>query len=166
MSHFSYSCKMRCPLNLVLEIGNISGSTELFYRPQAKFAKVMFLQVSVCPQGGHAWLLWGACVVALWGGVWLLLGGMRGCSWGACLVASGGMYGCSQGVCMVALGGMCGCSWGSCMVALGRGVHGCSWGNMCGCFRGVCMGYDEIRRYDQCVGSMHPTGMHSCGLLI
>ena len=23
-----------------------------FYRPQTKFAKVMFLQVSVCPQGG------------------------------------------------------------------------------------------------------------------
>ena len=26
--------------------------TEYFYRPQTKFAKVMFLQVSVCPQGG------------------------------------------------------------------------------------------------------------------
>ena len=26
-----------------------------FYRPQTKFAKVMFSQVSVCPQGGRAW---------------------------------------------------------------------------------------------------------------
>ena len=31
-------------------------SSSLFYRPQTKFAKVMFLQVSVCPHGG-------ACVV-------------------------------------------------------------------------------------------------------
>ena len=30
MSHFAYACKMRYPLNLVLEVGNISGSTELF----------------------------------------------------------------------------------------------------------------------------------------
>ena len=52
------------------------------YRPQTKFAKVMFLQVSVCPQGGHAWLL------------------------------PGGMCGCSGGMCMVALGGVCSCSGG------------------------------------------------------
>ena len=33
------------------------------YRPQTKFAKVMFLQMSVCPQGGvRAWLP-GACMV-------------------------------------------------------------------------------------------------------
>ena len=37
----------------------------ILYCPQTKFAKVMFLQVSVCPQGGvrdggRAWL--GACV--------------------------------------------------------------------------------------------------------
>ena len=43
-----------------------------FYRPQTKFAKVMFLQVSVCPQGR------GACVV---GGGWgCVVGGMH--SWG------------------------------------------------------------------------------------
>ena len=47
--------------------------TEYYYRPQTKFAKVMFLQVSVCPQGG---------------------GGMHGCSGG------GGMCGCSRGACM------------------------------------------------------------------
>ena len=39
------------------------------YRPQTKFAKVMFLQVSVCPQGeGRAWK--GACVV-VGGHAWL-----------------------------------------------------------------------------------------------
>ena len=27
---------------------------------------------------------------------------------------------------------------------------------------GACMGYDEIRKYDQCAGGTHPTGMHSC----
>ena len=44
-----------------------------YYCPQTKFAKVMFLQVFVCPQGaggmhgcsglvgGHAWLLPGGC---------------------------------------------------------------------------------------------------------
>ena len=29
---------------------------ELFYRPQTKFAKVMFLHVSVCPHGGSTWV--------------------------------------------------------------------------------------------------------------
>ena len=33
------------------------------YRPQTKFAKVMFLQVSVCPRGGRAWLRGRACAV-------------------------------------------------------------------------------------------------------
>ena len=65
-----------------------------FYRPQTKFAKVMFLQVCVCPRGrggvcgcgGHAWLQGG-------------VHGCRGRAWlqGACLVAGG--------VCVVA-GGM------------------------------------------------------------
>ena len=61
------------------------------------------------------------------------LGGVHGCSGGACVVAL-------RGVCMVAPGGVHGCSgghaWllpGACMVAPG----------------GACMGYDEIRRYDQ-----------------
>ena len=94
-----------------------------FYRPQTKFAKVMFLQVSVilstggacvvgpggrvwllrgvrgCSGGGCAWLLWGAYVVAPGGhAAWLLRGSMRGCSGGACVVApGGGMRGCSGG---------------------------------------------------------------------
>ena len=57
-------------------------SDVLNYRPQTKFAKVMFLQVSVCPQGGrHEWLLaggvrgCGGCMVAPGGHAWLLRGG-------------------------------------------------------------------------------------------
>ena len=86
------------------------------YRPQTKFAKVMFLQVSVILStgGGHAWLLEG---------------GMCGCS-------QGGMLGCSRGACMVALGGVRGCS-GGCVVAPRGGMHGHSQGGMCGCSGGV-----------------------------
>ena len=72
----------------------ILNQIEYCYRPQTKFAKVMFLQVSVCPQegmhgcwgacmvvGGHAWLR-GRGHVWLWGGhAWL---------WGACMVAGEG----------------------------------------------------------------------------
>ena len=64
------------------------------YHPQTKFVKVMFLQVSVCPQGeGHAWLPGGmhgywrvACVVA--GGVCMV---DRGCAWlwGVCMFVGG-----------------------------------------------------------------------------
>ena len=53
---------------------------------------------------------------------------------GGCIVAPGGMHDCSQGACVVAPGGH---AWllrgGACVVAPG----------------GACMGYDEIRRYDQ-----------------
>ena len=52
-------------VQVLLETKNLN-----FYCPQ--FAKVMFSQVSVCPQGGHAW--WGACMV---GGV-CSGGGMHG----------------------------------------------------------------------------------------
>ena len=136
------------------------------YRPQTKFAKVMFLQVSVilstggacmvalgglhgCPEGGVCVVALGACVVAE--------RGVCGCS-GVCVVALGGMHGCSGGravalgACMVARGAFCG-FWGACIVAWGgvwllRGRH--AWllpgGGMCGCsggaFRGclgVCM---------------------------
>ena len=54
------------------------------YRPQTKFAKVMFLQVSVIlstggacvvAQGGRVCLLPGGCMLAPGGRVWLLLGG-------------------------------------------------------------------------------------------
>ena len=62
-----------------------------FYRPQTKFAKVMFLQVSVCPQGG-------VCMVAPRGGV-------HGCSRGACMVVPRGRAWLLQGACMFAPGG-------------------------------------------------------------
>ena len=42
-----------------------------YYRPQTKFAKVMFLQVSVCPRGGG---------VRGWGHAWQG-GGMHGRGW-------------------------------------------------------------------------------------
>ena len=87
-----------------------------YYRPQTKFAKVMFLQVSVCPHGGkacmvllggHAWFYLGGMCSFIWGGVWFYLGGMHGFIWGACVVL---------GACMVLFGGACvvfpgGCAW-------------------------------------------------------
>ena len=83
------------------------------------------------------------------GHVWLLPGGgMCGCSKGACVVAPGGMYGCSRGACMIALKG------GHARLLLGRHV----WLLL----GDSCVGYDEIRRYDQWAGGTHPTGMHSC----
>ena len=109
------------------------------YLPPANevWGKVIFLHLfvilftggaCVVAPGGHAWLLQG-------GGVHGCLGGMRGCSWG-------GMHGCSQAGCAWLLqGGVQGCSVG--------GVHGCCWGGVHGCSWGVCVGYDEIRRYDQ-----------------
>ena len=96
---------------------------EHFYRPQRKFAKVMFLQVSVCPRGGgmhgcwggHVWF-GGACMVAR-GPVWLL-GSV--CGEGGGMPDEGGVV---EGACM-AKEGMC-----------GEG--------------GACVGYDNIWRYDQ-----------------
>ena len=124
----------------------------------------------VVARGGHAWLLWGGVHGCSRGHAWLL--------WGVCMVAPGGMRGC--------LGGMRGCL-GVCVVPSGggglacmvtpRGVHGCSRGHawllwlVHGCSqghawllpgRGACVGYDEIRRYDQWAGGTHSTGMHSC----
>ena len=54
-------------VTILLPTGSIHFSHS-YYRPQTKFAKVMFLQVSVCPhgggmrgcsQGGHAWFALG-----------------------------------------------------------------------------------------------------------
>ena len=72
------------------------------YRPQTKFAKVMFLQVSVCPRGGGGHARQGgvcdgrACMGAYmagrhaWQGVW------GGCAWG-CAWQGGHAW---QGACM------------------------------------------------------------------
>ena len=70
------------------------------YRPQTKFAKVMFLQVSVCPHRGGGmrgfirWgvrgFIWGGVRGFIWGGACMVL--FRGCAWfysgGACMVFS------------------------------------------------------------------------------
>ena len=89
---------------------------------------------------GHAWLLRGACVVALGEGVCVVAPG-------GCMVAPRGVCGCSRGACMVAprghawllQGGMHVCSWGACMVppvgacvVAPGGMHGCSQGGMRG----------------------------------
>ena len=80
--------------------------------------------------GGHAWLLWGACMVALGGHAWLLWGG-------TCVVAPGGhawdimRYGQQAGSTHPTGMHSCfniiikqvvrGCSGRACVVALGRG---------------------------------------------
>ena len=111
-----------------------------YYRPQTKFAKVMFLQVSVCPhQGGRVWfyLVGGMCGF-IWGGVhgfirghaWFYFGG---CAW---FYLGGHVW--------FYLGGMHGFIWGAC-------VHGFIWGACVVLFRGGMrgffsfFGYNEIR---------------------
>ena len=101
--------------------------------------KVIFLHLFVILFTG------GACVVAPRGACMV--------AWGVCMVAPGGCMVAPRGGVHGCSGGMCGCSWGACMVAPG----GCMVA-----LGGVCVGYDEIQRYDQWVGSTHPTGMHSC----
>ena len=99
-----------------------------YYRPQTKFANVMFLQVSVCPRGGVPGK--GACMA-----------GMFVHSGGACM---GRRVVCGRGTCMV--GGVHGRghTWhGEGGVCMAGGVHG--GGGMHD--RGTCM-----------VGSMHGRG--------
>ena len=114
-----------------------------FYRPQMKFAKVMFWQVSVCPHGGEGACmvaLEGACVVFSGGLAWFFQGAMHGFFWGrgACVFFWGGGY------VWLLQGGMCGCS-GGCACFFPGGVHGFSWGHVWFFPGGVCIGYDEIR---------------------
>ena len=61
----------------------MTGFSISYYRPQTKFAKVMFLHASVS-HSVHAWLPGG---VHGWGD----MRGCRGCAWlwGACMVAGG-----------------------------------------------------------------------------
>ena len=116
--------------------------------------------------GGHAWL--GVCVA---GGVWQ--GGMHGRD-----CASQGV--CGRGACMaerVYAAGMHGrgCMWQG--VCIGTGMHGrghvwqeaCMAGGMCGrghAWQGVCMKGQCVwwvaGEMAIAVGSIHPTGMHSC----
>ena len=81
-------CRVCISYYTVANPGFPRGSLSYYYLPQTKFAKVMFLPVSVCPQGamhsgggsawqgGHAWR---------GGGVW--------CAW------RGGMHGRRDGSC-------------------------------------------------------------------
>ena len=117
-----------------------------FYRPQTKFAKVMFLQVFVCPHrggacmvlfgrgacvvlfGGHVWFYSGACVVLFGGCAWFYLGGHAWFYSGVCMVLFGGHVWFYLGACVVLFGG---CAWfylsGACVVLFG-GMHGFIWG--------------------------------------
>ena len=108
------------------------------YRPQTKFAKVMFLQLSVCPQKeggvaggracmvdeGHAWWMRGMCG--------------RGHAWQV-----GGVHG--RGACVTG-----GCAWQG-------GMHG---------KHTPPDRYYDIWWYGQWAGGTHPTGMHSCFILL
>ena len=107
-----------------------------------KFAKVMFLQVSVCPQGG-------ACVVVPGGG----------------MCGEGGVHG-EGGVCMVKGGRV----WQRGGVR-DEGGHTWRRGGMCGkegvCGKGGHVWHAPSPRdtAGHCAGGTHPTGMHSCSEL-
>ena len=96
-----------------------------YYRPKTKFAKVMFSQVSVCPQGGVRGT--GGGMHGRGCGVW-----QGACMVGVCMaeghVWRGGMHGRGPVWWGHAWpGGMCGRGWQECVWQ--RGVHG----------RGVCV---------------------------
>ena len=130
-----------------------------FFRPQTKFAKVMFSQMFVCPfvclKGG------GGCFCA--GG--LCAGGL--CSGGS-LSREISVYGglCPGDLCP---GGLC--PWGS--LSMGVSVHGVSVGGLCArgslckevsvqgglCPGGSLSGRPPVRLR---AGGTYSTGMHSC----
>ena len=98
---------------------------DVSYRPLTKFAKVMYLQVCVCPQEGHACFP-GGCVLpggVCFPGACMLHRGAcvlpRGCMLpGGVHASQGGMYGCGEGA-WLQEGGVHGCR---------RSVHGCRGG--------------------------------------
>ena len=125
---------------LKVVVKHIIRNCHNYYRPQTKFAKVMFLQASVCPQGrGRAWLLPGVHGCSRRRGVWLLRGGVHACCRG------GGVRACSRG-------GVRACSRGACVLAPG--------GRACLLRGEACVVFSM--RYGRWAGGMHPTGMHSC----
>ena len=152
---------------------NMKFSGHLFYRLQTKFAKVMFLQVSVCPGGGGI----PACIA----------GGIP-----ACLAAGGGISACIAGgipACLAAGGGIPACIAGgipACLAAGGVGQQG-GWVHTQGKLRGLtrggsmptpggvqahtrgCISQHALRQTPPspvwtatAAGGTHPTGMHSC----
>ena len=138
----------------------------LNYRPQTKFVKVMFLQVSVCPRGGgRAWQ--GACMAWWQRGACMAMGGMHGNGgmhrgmhgWGGMhgggYAWHGGVHG--MGVCMA--GGMHGRE-----ACVAGGVHGRGAGGHVWLGGGTFPPWADTvaMAYGQWAGGMHPTGMHSC----
>ena len=117
-----------------------------YYRPQTKFAKVMFLQASVIllTGGGMRGFIWGGVCV------WFYLGGMHGFIRGVCVVLFGG-------ACVVLFGGACVVLFGgACVVLLGGrawfysgGVHGFIWGGMHGFIWGGMRGFSSFFGYNE-----------------
>ena len=128
-----------------------------YYRPQTKFAKVMFLHLSVISvhQGGGLYVARG-CMCGREGGM-PGRGGVRGR--GACM--HGGEHAWQGGVC----GG--GCVAGGVCVAGGMHGRGHAWkrracvvGGMCG--RGVCMAAGCAWQGGACVAVGHAWRWHVC----
>ena len=105
--------------------------------------------VCVVAAGGHAWLLWGACVVAPRGSCVVALGGVHGFlpggvrvffrgGWGHAWFFLGGVWFLPGGHAWLLPGGVC--------MFFSLGGH--AWfflGGMRGFSGGACIGYDEIR---------------------
>ena len=98
-----------------------------------------------CVAGGHAW--WGACMVGV-----CMAGGMYGR--GDMHGGGGGVWqgACMAGVCVMG-GGMHG--WGTCMAG---GMHSGRHGRG----RGACVALEMTTAE----GGTHPSGMHSCDILV
>ena len=130
----------------------------------------MFLQVSVCPQGGRGGvrgfirgacvvLFGGACMVLFGGRAWFYSGGVCGFIWGgvrgfirgACMVLFGGhawfylggMRGFIREACVVLFGGACVVLFGGRAWFYSGGMRGFIWGGMRGFFS--FFGYNDIR---------------------
>ena len=100
----SVQTKLRTKTELCLFSVSLPPANEVW-------GKVIFLhQFVILFMGGHAWLLWGACMVLFGGHAWFYLEGhvrcvvlFRGHAW----FYSGGMCGFIQGACMVLFRGAC-----------------------------------------------------------
>ena len=119
-----------------------------FYRLQTKFAKVMFLQVSVCPHwGGCAWFYLGGHAWFYSEGMHGFIRGVHGFIRGAWVVLLGGHAWFYSGACVVLFGGrvwfywgdMRGFIWGACMVLFRGACMVLFRGGMCGFIQGGCM---------------------------
>ena len=123
-----------------------------FYRPQTKFAKVMFLHLSVSHSvhGGCAWA----------GG--MHGGGGRHAWWGACMLGVCGRGHVWWGACVAGGPGMTGSMWGMVGCMCGGGVHGSGhawWGHA---WQGACMAQGHAWH-----GGMHGrVGVHGRGACV